>query len=181
MRVAPTSIPDVLLIEPDVHRDRRGIFFESFNEARWAEHLGSGTRFVQDNHTESAAGVLRGLHYQIRRAQGKLVRVVRGEVFDVAVDLRRGSPHFGNWTGTVLSDKTAGELWVPPGFAHGYLVLSERATVLYKTTDYYAPAEERCLRWNDPEVGIRWPLTGDPILSERDQRGLPLSRAETYP
>lgn len=180
MRASPSSLPDVMVIEPEVHRDNRGLFFESYNERDWTTILGPNVRFVQDNHTESGRNVLRGLHFQIQHPQGKLVRVARGEVYDVAVDLRRSSAHFGHWTGSVLSERNRLAVWVPPGFAHGYLVLSEEATVLYKTTEFYAPSQERCLLWNDPAMDIAWPLSGAPILSDRDRRGLPLSRVETF-
>ena len=157
MKVAATAIPDVLLLEPTIYEDERGFFFESFNQKRFADAAGLNIRFVQDNHSRSVKRVLRGLHYQIRRPQGKLLRVTAGEVFDVAVDLRRSSPTFGKFAGIVLSAENKKQLWIPEGFAHGYLVLSDAAEVLYKTTDYYSPEDERCLIWNDPDVGIDWP------------------------
>jgi dTDP-4-dehydrorhamnose 3,5-epimerase len=178
MKVAATAIPDVLLLEPTIYEDERGFFFESFNQKRFEDATGLNIRFVQDNHSRSVKRVLRGLHYQIRRPQGKLLRVTAGEVFDVAVDLRRSSSTFGKYVGTVLSAANKKQLWIPEGFAHGYLVLSDAAEVLYKTTDYYAPEHERCLIWNDPEVGIDWPKDGAPILSAKDRLGLPLSKAE---
>lgn len=185
MHAEPTELPEVLLLEPKTYGDARGMFFESFNQRQLAE-LGIAAPFVQDNHSISAAGVLRGLHYQLQQAQGKLVRVVVGEVFDVAVDIRRSSPRFGQWTGRRLSAANHKQMWVPPGFAHGFIVLSERAEVLYKTTDYYGPQYERSLAWDDPEVGIRWPLdevagSTAPILSARDLAGTALRDAETYP
>ncbi len=181
MKVTPTSLPDVLLIEPQVFGDERGFFFESFNERMFAENTGITARFVQDNHSRSARNVLRGLHYQIKQPQGKLVRVVTGEVFDVAVDLRKSSPTFGQWTGTMLSAENKRLLWIPEGFAHGFLVLSESADFLYKTTGYYAPTHERCVFWNDPQVAIAWPLQGAPIVSAKDQQGIALRDAEVFP
>jgi dTDP-4-dehydrorhamnose 3,5-epimerase len=180
MHVTRLAIPDVLLIEPKVFGDDRGFFFESFNEARFAEAIGKPVRFVQDNHSRSARGVLRGLHYQIRQPQGKLVRVVAGEVFDVAVDIRRSSPTFGRWVGAVLSAENKRQLWIPEGFAHGFVVTSESAEFLYKTTDYWAPEHERCIAWNDPALGIDWMLSGTPVLSEKDQRGARLGEAEVF-
>ena len=180
MKVAATAIPGLLLLEPTIHEDERGFFFESFNQKRFEDATGLNIRFVQDNHSRSVKRVLRGLHYQIRQPQGKLLRVTAGEVFDVAVDLRRSSPTFGKFAGIVLSAANKKQLWIPEGFAHGYLVLSEAAEVLYKTTDYYAPEHERCLIWNDPEVGIDWPKDGEPILSAKDRLGLPLSKAEVF-
>jgi dTDP-4-dehydrorhamnose 3,5-epimerase len=180
MKVAATAIPDVLLLEPTIYEDERGFFFESFNQKRFEDATGLNIRFVQDNHSRSVKRVLRGLHYQIRRPQGKLLRVTAGEVFDVAVDLRRSSSTFGKFVGIVLSAENKKQLWIPEGFAHGYLVLSEAAEVLYKTTDYYAPEDERCLIWNDPDVGIDWPKDGAPILSAKDRLGLPLSKAEIF-
>jgi dTDP-4-dehydrorhamnose 3,5-epimerase len=168
MNIIQTDIPEVLIIEPKVFGDERGFFFESYNERQWEEKTGLKTRFVQDNHSRSAKGVLRGLHYQIGQPQGKLVRCVAGEVFDVAVDLRRSSPTFGKWMGARLSAENKLQMWVPEGFAHGFLVLSEAAEFLYKTTDYYAPEHERSILWNDPELGIEWPLAGEPVLSARD-------------
>jgi dTDP-4-dehydrorhamnose 3,5-epimerase len=180
MRVIRTAIPEVLIVEPKVFGDNRGFFFESFNQRAFAEVTGIDPVFVQDNHSRSARQVLRGLHYQIRQPQGKLVRVIFGEIFDVAVDMRRGSPTFGRWTGMTLSEANRHMVWIPPGFAHGFLVLSDFAEVLYKTTDYYAPEHERCLIWNDPSVAIAWPFDGTPVLSDKDRAGKPLADAETY-
>jgi dTDP-4-dehydrorhamnose 3,5-epimerase len=180
MQITVKEIPDVLLIEPKVFGDERGFFFESFNQRIWQEKTGISRDFVQDNHSRSARGVLRGLHYQIRRPQGKLVRVVVGEVFDLAVDLRRSSPTFGSWVGEILSAENKKQLWIPEGFAHGFLVLSESAEFLYRTSDYYAPEYERCIIWNDPDLGIDWPLTGDPVLSAKDALGTPFRLAEVY-
>lgn len=180
MKVTPTAIADVLIIEPKVFGDARGFFFESFNQQAFNEATGQDVKFVQDNHSRSAKGVLRGLHYQIEQPQGKLVRVVRGAVFDVAVDIRKSSSTFGKWVGVELSEENHRQLWVPPGFAHGFVVLSETADFLYKTTDYYAPAHERCIAWNDPAIGIEWPLTGTPSLSGKDRMGLLLGDAETF-
>jgi len=170
MKVTPTAIPDVLIIEPKLFGDERGFFLESFNQKAFNEATGLDVNFVQDNHSRSAKWVLQGLHYQVPpHEQGKLVRVVRGTVFDVAVDIRSGSPTFGLWTGTELSEDNYRQLWVPPGFAHGFLVLSDSADFLYKTTDYYAPQHERCIRWNEAELGIAWPLEGQiPIVSAKD-------------
>lgn len=181
MRVVPTDLPDVLILEPKVFGDARGFFMESFNARVFREATGVAAHFVQDNHSRSAQGVLRGLHYQIREAQGKLVRVTRGRVFDVAVDLRRSSPAFGRWTGVELSEENHRQLWVPAGFAHGFVVLSEFADFLYKTTTYYAPEHERCLAWDDPAVGVKWPLQGAPRLSEKDRAGLALAECEVFP
>ena len=181
MKVTRTAIPDVLVIEPKVFGDDRGSFFESWNQRAFDEAVGREVRFVQDNHSTSVRNVLRGLHYQVRQAQGKLVRVIEGEVFDVVVDLRRSSPTFGRWVGESLSAAGARLLWVPEGFAHGFLVTSERAQFLYKTTDYYAPREERTLLWSDPAIGIEWPLAGAPLLKASDAAGLPLARADTFP
>ena len=182
MNVIETSLSGVLLIEPRVFGDERGFFFESFNARTFAEATGVTDAFVQDNHSHSKRDVLRGLHYQIEQAQGKLVRAVTGEVFDAVVDMRRSSPTFGKWEGFVLSAENKRMLWVPPGFAHGYMVLSEAADFLYKTTDYWAPQHERCLLWNDPSVGVQWPLGGRaPTLSAKDQVGLPLAQAPFYP
>lgn len=179
MQVTSLAIPGVLLLEPKVFGDERGFFFESFNLETFAAATGLRPNFVQDNHSLSAKGVLRGLHYQLApRAQGKLVRVVRGEVFDVAVDIRRGSPTFGHWVGACLSAENKRQLWVPTGFAHGFLTLSEQAEVLYKTTDFYSPADERCVLWSDPAIGIVWPLDSPPIVSAKDAVGLPLDQAE---
>ena len=181
MKITPTAIRDVLLIEPKVFGDERGFFFESFNQRRFREASGLPGDFVQDNHSRSARNVLRGLHYQIRQPQGKLVRVTAGEVFDVAVDIRRGSPTFGRWVGQVLSAENKSELWIPPGFAHGFLVLSEAAEFVYKTTDYWAPAHERCIAWDDPTLSITWPApAGGPVLSAKDAAGTPLTRAEIF-
>jgi len=176
----PTAIPDVLLIEPKVFGDQRGFFFESYNRRTLAE-LGVTGEFVQDNHSRSAKGVLRGLHYQFRHPQGKLVRVIAGEVFDVAVDLRRSSPTYGQWVSAILSAENKTMMWIPPGFAHGFLTLSESAEFLYKTTDYWHPDDERCLIWSDPDLAIRWPLEGLPQLAAKDSAGLKFSAAETYP
>ena len=180
MKVIQTTLPDVLLLEPRVYGDARGFFMESYNKRVFAE-LGLAVEFVQDNHSRSGRNVLRGLHYQIVQPQGKLVRVVRGAVFDVAVDLRRGSPTFGRWEGVELSEDNKRMLWIPPGFAHGFLVLSESADFLYKTTDFYAPEHERCIRWDDADIGIAWPLLGEPILSTKDRQGKRLREAEVYP
>ena len=171
MNIRATAIPDVLLVEPTVFGDDRGFFFESYNEKKWEELTGLKTRFVQDNHSRSAKGVLRGIHYQIQQAQGKLVRAVVGEVFDVAVDLRRSSPTFGQWVGERLSAENKKSLWVPEGFGHGFLVLSDVAEFLYRTTDFYAPEHERCIIWNDPYLNIEWPID-TPILSEKDKNNL---------
>ncbi|MFI8609441.1 dTDP-4-dehydrorhamnose 3,5-epimerase [Pseudomonas sp. NPDC077649] len=182
MQVIQTRLPEVLILEPQVFGDERGFFYESFNARRFAEATGVSRDFVQDNHSRSARGVLRGLHYQLQQAQGKLVRVSAGEVYDVAVDLRRSSPTFGQWVGAHLSAENKRQLWVPEGFAHGFLVLSEHAEFLYKTTDYYAPAHERCIRWDDASLAIDWPLDGlTPQLSAKDQQGLSLQDAETFP
>jgi dTDP-4-dehydrorhamnose 3,5-epimerase len=181
MNITPTSIPDVFIIEPKVFGDERGFFFESFNQKVFTEKTGIISEFVQDNHSRSAQGVLRGLHYQIQQTQGKLLRVVAGEIFDVAVDMRKSSPTFGQWVGCILSSENKRQFWVPPGFAHGFLVTSDTADVLYKTTDYYAPQYERSLLWNDPDVGIEWPLNGiTPILSAKDQEGQPLKTADLF-
>jgi dTDP-4-dehydrorhamnose 3,5-epimerase len=180
MNPAATALPDVLLFEPTVHEDQRGFFFESFNQREFDAAIGRGVRFVQDNHSRSAKHVLRGLHYQLRQPQGKLVRVAAGEVFDVAVDLRRSSPTFGKFVGAVLSAENRKQLWIPEGFAHGFLVLSETADFLYKTTDYYAPADQQSVLWNDPDIGIDWPIDGEPTLSARDRAGIPFSKAEVF-
>lgn len=180
MKITATAIPDVLLVEPTVFGDERGFFFESYNEKKWEEMTGLRTRFVQDNHSRSVAGVLRGVHYQIKQPQGKMVRVVNGEVFDVAVDLRRSSPTFGKWVGERLSAQNKKCLWIPEGFGHGFLVLSDVAEFLYRTTDFWAPEHERCIIWNDPDINIQWPLAGQPILSEKDAKGLLLREAELY-
>jgi len=179
MKVTETSLLGVLVLEPKVFRDDRGFFLESYNERAFAE-LGIRERFVQDNHSSSRRNVLRGLHYQIKQAQGKLVRAVEGEILDVAVDVRRSSPTFGGWEAVRLSGENKRMLWIPAGFAHGFLVISETAQVLYKATDYYAPEHERTLMWNDPDLKIDWKLEGDPIVSAKDQRGLALRKAETF-
>ena len=181
MNVVPTALPEVLVIEPKVFGDARGFFFESYNRRAFAEATGIDVDFVQDNHSRSGKNVLRGLHYQITQAQGKLVRVVAGEVFDVAVDIRTSSPNYGQGVGVNLSADNKRMMWVPPGFAHGFLVLSETAEFLYKTTDYYAPQHERCIAWNDPDVGVAWPLACEPALSAKDRLGAPLREAEVYP
>ena len=181
MKATPSAIPGVLVVEPTVFGDARGAFFESWNERRFSELVGRDVRFVQDNHSNSVRGVLRGLHYQVRQAQGKLVRVIDGSVYDVAVDLRRASPTFGRWVGYTLSAENRRMLWVPEGFAHGFVVTSDTAQVLYKTTDYYAPEHERTLLWNDPALAIEWPLEGAPTLKPKDAAGTPLAQAETFP
>jgi len=182
VKVERASIADVLVLEPQVHGDARGWFYESHNRRTFAKSTGLDLEFVQDNHSRSAKNVLRGLHYQLRQPQGKLVRVSAGEIWDVAVDLRRGSPSFGRWTGLRLDAASKRMLWIPAGFAHGFLVLSEAAEVQYKTTDFYAPEHERTLLWNDPALGIDWPLAGnEPVMTAKDRRGTPLARAETYP
>ena len=180
MNVIQTNLPEVFIIEPRVFGDDRGFFYESFNAKKFAELTGVEASFVQDNHSLSAKNVLRGLHYQIRQPQGKLVRVVAGEVFDVAVDIRRSSPTFGQWAGVVLSAENKRQMWIPTGFAHGFLVLSDSAEFLYKTTDYWAPEHERCLQWDDPAVGIQWPLVGAPVMSAKDQQGQLLANAEVF-
>jgi dTDP-4-dehydrorhamnose 3,5-epimerase len=180
MRVTATAIADVLLVEPRVLADERGFFLESFNAQGFAEATGIRASFVQDNHSRSRGGVLRGLHYQFPKPQGKLVRVVRGTVLDVAVDLRRSSGTFGRWVSAILSDENHHQLWLPEGFAHGFVTLSESADVLYKTTDYYAPEHERCIRWNDSAIGIAWPIAS-PIVSSRDAGGSTLADAVTFP
>ncbi len=178
--VTSTAIPDVLILEPKVFGDSRGFFFESFNAQDFAKATGLNVEFVQDNHSRSSQGVLRGLHYQLQQPQGKLVRVVRGAVFDVAVDIRKSSPTFGQWVGCELTEDNHRQMWVPPGFAHGFVVISASADFLYKTTDYYAPAHERCIAWNDPAIGIRWPQGIAPRLSPKDQAGLSLAQAEVF-
>ena len=180
MKAIPTSIPDVLVLEPKVFGDTRGFFFESYNRRAFAEATGLDPDFVQDNHSRSARGVLRGLHYQIRQPQGKLVRVVAGEVFDVAVDLRKNSPTFGRWVGEYLSAENKRMMWVPAGFAHGFVVTSDYAEFLYKTTDYYAPEHERCICWDDPTLAIEWPLAGNPQLSAKDMLGAAFGDAEVF-
>ena len=180
MKVISTNISEVLIVEPKVYGYDRGYFFESFNQQDFNDAVGQDVQFLQDNHSRSAKGVLRGLHYQIQQPQGKLVRVVRGAVFDVAVDLRKSSATFGQWAGTELSEDNHRQLWVPAGFAHGFVVLSESAEFLYKTTDYYAPEFERCIIWNDPDIGIDWPIGDEPQLSGKDQQGLSLNGAEVF-
>jgi dTDP-4-dehydrorhamnose 3,5-epimerase len=181
MKVTPTGIPDVLLIEPKVFGDERGFFFESFNREVFWNTTGLAVDFVQDNHSKSQRNVLRGLHYQLPpRAQGKLVRVISGEVFDVAVDIRRSSPSFGRWVGMHLSAENKKQLWIPPGFAHGFVVLTDAAEFIYKTTDTYSPQHERCIRWDDPKLAIDWHLTGEPILSAKDTQGTPLGQADVF-
>ena len=179
MKVVPTAIPDVLLLEPKVFGDERGFFLESWNRRTFAD-LGITADFVQDNHSKSQRNVLRGLHYQIEHAQGKLVRVTAGEVYDVAVDLRRSSPTFGKWVGFTLSAADKRMAWIPPGFAHGFCVTSDHAEFLYKTTDYWSPAHERTLLWNDPQLAIPWPLDGEPLLAAKDKAGTPLAAVETF-
>jgi dTDP-4-dehydrorhamnose 3,5-epimerase len=178
--VTPTALPEVKLIEPKVFGDARGFFCESFNAREFAAQVQPGVEFVQDNHSRSAKGVLRGLHYQIEHAQGKLVRVTEGEVFDVAVDVRRSSPNFGKWVGVMLSAENHRQLWVPPGFAHGFVVLSPSAQFLYKTTDYWFPEFERCIAWNDAQIGIEWPIDFEPMLAAKDAAGKRLAEAEVY-
>jgi len=180
MKVIPTAIDGLLVIEPTVFGDDRGFFYESFNQRRFEELTGVKAGFVQDNHSRSARNVLRGLHYQIQQAQGKLVRVTSGSVFDVAVDLRKSSPTFGKWHGLELSAENKRQFWIPAGFAHGFVVTSEHAEFLYKTTDYYAPEHERAIIWNDPAIGIEWPLGAEPLLSGKDQKGLKLADAEVF-
>ena len=180
MKAAPLAIPDVILIEPKVFGDERGFFFESFNQAQFEQAIGKSVQFVQDNHSRSAKHVLRGLHYQIQQPQGKLVRVVQGEVFDVAVDLRKRSKTFGQWVGEILSAENKRQLWIPEGFAHGFVVLSDTAEFLYKTTDYYAPAHERCILWNDATLAIQWPAGIQPILSAKDAQGKAFVDAEVF-
>lgn len=172
MRCTPTAIPDALILEPKVFGDDRGFFYESYNQQAFQAATGLDVTFVQDNHSKSARNVLRGLHYQVEQPQGKLVRVVQGEVFDVAVDIRKGSKTFGLWVGQILSAENKKQLWVPPGLAHGFVVLSDTAEFLYKTTDYYAPAHERCIAWNDPDLAINWQMQGEPLLSAKDAAGL---------
>ena len=180
MNVIQTAIPGVVIIEPKVFGDDRGFFYESYNQQRFEELTGTAPAFVQDNHSRSARGVLRGLHYQIQQTQGKLVRVTSGEVFDVCVDLRQSSPTFGKSVSVILSAENHRQIWVPPGFAHGFLVTSDSAEFLYKTTDYYAPQYERSLLWNDPALGIEWPLQQEPLLSVKDKAGIPLASAEVF-
>lgn len=178
--VVATSLAEVKIIEPKVFGDERGFFFESFNEHEFAEAIGERVTFVQDNHSRSARNVLRGLHYQIEHPQGKLVRVISGEVFDVAVDLRKSSPDFGTWTAQILSADNKRQLWIPPGFAHGFVVLSDSADFLYKTTDYWVAQHERCVIWNDPDLAIDWPLDGEPVLAAKDVAGKRLANADVY-
>ncbi|MBN3824741.1 dTDP-4-dehydrorhamnose 3,5-epimerase [Burkholderia sp. Ac-20384] len=181
IQVTATALPEVKIIEPKVFGDARGYFYESFNAREFAEHVAPDVVFVQDNHSRSVKGVLRGLHYQIDHAQGKLVRVIEGAVFDVAVDIRRDSPRFGQWAGVILSAENQRQMWVPPGFAHGFLTLSDAAQFLYKTTDYWYPEFERCILWSDPDIGIEWPIDGEPILAAKDGAGKRLAQAEVYP
>lgn len=180
MQVIPTRIPDLLILQPRLFADARGFFMESYNARQFRELCGIDVDFVQDNHSRSSKGVLRGLHYQIEQPQGKLVRVVQGRVFDVAVDLRRRSPTFAHWVGVELSADNHRQLWIPPGFAHGFLVLSEQADFLYKTTDYYAPRHECCIRWDDPDIGIEWPLAVSPLVSDKDRAGVPFAQARLF-
>ena len=181
MQIIPTKIPEVLIVEPKVFGDDRGCFWESYNQRGFGTYLGREINFVQDNHSRSVQNVLRGLHYQIRHPQGKLVRVVVGQIWDVAVDMRKSSPTFGKWVGCLLSAENKRQLWVPVGFAHGFVVVSEVAEVLYKATDYYAPDHEQCIIWNDPNLGISWPITTAPILSVKDQKGQPFLAGELFP
>ncbi|MDR3368593.1 dTDP-4-dehydrorhamnose 3,5-epimerase [Rhodoferax sp.] len=178
--VTQTSLPEVLILEPKVFGDARGFFFESFNARDFAQCTGLDVQFVQDNHSKSAKGVLRGLHYQIEHPQGKLVRVTQGEVFDVAVDLRQNAPTFGKWEGVLLSADNKRQLWVPPGFAHGFVTLSDSAEFLYKTTDYWYPDHERSVLWNDPQIGITWPIDGEPLLAAKDRAASPLAQASVF-
>lgn len=181
MKATRLAIPDVILFEPKVFGDDRGFFFESFNQQKFEEAVGRKVDFVQDNHSRSAKGVLRGLHYQLApHAQGKLIRVVQGEVFDVAVDVRRSSPTFGQWVGVHLSAENKNQLWIPEGFAHGFLTLTDNVDFLYKTTNYYAPAAEGCIAWDDPALAIEWPITVAPVLSEKDKLGRPLAKSEVF-
>jgi dTDP-4-dehydrorhamnose 3,5-epimerase len=180
MKFTPLAIPDVMVLEPKVFGDDRGFFFESFNHRQFEDAVGKSVQFVQDNHSRSAKNVLRGLHYQIAQPQGKLVRVVQGEVFDVAVDIRKNSPTFGKWVGEVLSAENKKQLWVPEGFAHGFVTLSDSAEFLYKTTNYYAPAQERCIKWDDATIGIAWNINTAPLVSAKDQVGKALAQAELF-
>ena len=180
MQAIQTSIPEIIIFEPKIFGDDRGFFYESFNQKVFEEATGLTANFVQDNHSKSAKNVLRGLHYQIQQPQGKLVRVTSGEVFDVAVDIRKSSPTFGQYVGVHLSAENKSMLWVPPGFAHGFVVLSETAEFLYKTTDFYAPQFERCISWSDPDIAIEWPIEGSPLLSAKDQQGANLNEAELF-
>ena len=181
MQVEPSRIPDIVTLEPQVFGDARGYFFESYNQSRLRAAIGRDVRFVQDNQSGSARGVLRGLHYQIQQPQAKLVRVLSGEIFDVAVDIRRSSPHFGHWVGMVLSAENRRQLWIPEGFAHGFCVLSDFAEVLYKASDFYAPQHERCIRWDDPRLAIDWPLERAPLVSEKDRQGAEFGAADVFP
>jgi dTDP-4-dehydrorhamnose 3,5-epimerase len=181
MRIVTTTLPDVLIFEPKVFGDDRGFFFESFNQRTWRSLTGLDVDFVQHNHSRSAQGVLRGLHYQIRQPQGKLVRVIAGEVYDVAVDIRTGSPTFGRWFGACLSAANKRQMWVPPGFAHGFCVTSDMAEFLYLTTDYWAPEHERCIIWDDPDLAIPWPLAAEPLISPKDREGKRLADADLFP
>jgi dTDP-4-dehydrorhamnose 3,5-epimerase len=180
MKSTATAIPDVLMLEPKVFGDTRGFFLESYNQRVFEQATGITAPFVQDNHSRSSKGVLRGLHYQLKQPQGKLLRVARGAIFDVAVDIRRSSPTFGKWVGAELSEENQQQIWVPPGFAHGFVVISETADVLYKTTEYYAPEHERCIAWDDPSIAIEWPAGLEPKLSDKDKRGLSLQAAEVF-
>lgn len=180
IQVTATALPEVKIIEPKVFGDARGFFYESFNGREFAEHVEPGVEFVQDNHSRSARGVLRGLHYQIQHAQGKLVRVVSGEVYDVAVDIRRSSPNFGKWVGVLLSAENQRQMWIPPGFAHGFVVVSESADFLYKTTDYWYAEHERSIVWNDPAIGIDWPIEGEPLVAAKDAAGKRLVDADVF-
>jgi len=179
MKYTPLSIPDIVLIEPEVFGDHRGYFMETFRQDDFNKNVGPYT-FVQDNHSKSTKGILRGLHYQIKQSQGKLVRVTSGRVFDVAVDIRKASPWFGKWVGETLSAENKSMLWIPPGFAHGFYVLSDEAEFTYKCTDYYAPEHERSILWNDPEIAVNWPIDTEPVLSPKDEKGLPFSSAEVF-
>lgn len=180
MKSTPLSIPEIVLIEPKVFGDDRGFFFESYNQKKFNEAIGYSVDFVQDNHSRSARNVLRGLHYQISQPQGKLVRVTQGAVFDVAVDIRQGSPTFGHWVGEILSAENKKQLWIPVGFAHGFLTLTDYAEFLYKTTDFWNPEHERCIIWNDPEINISWPIIEEVVLSGKDKLGTPLSESDTF-
>lgn len=180
MKATPLASPDVILLEPKVFGDDRGFFFESFNQAQFETAIGRKVNFVQDNHTRSAKNVLRGLHYQIKQPQGKLVRVVAGEVFDVTVDIRKSSPTFGQWVGEILSAENKKQMWIPEGFAHGFVVLTDAAEFLYKTTDYWAPEHERCIVWNDTSLAINWPIHGEPVLSGKDAQGAAFKKAEVF-
>ena len=180
MKVIPTAIPDVLTLEPRIYEDDRGFFFETYNHRTLADTAGITQAFVQDNHSRSARNVLRGLHYQIKQPQAKLVRVIAGEVFDVAVDIRRSSPTFGRWVGVTLSAHNKRQLWIPVGFAHGFVVLTDFAECLYKTTDFWSREDERCLIWNDPDLDITWPITGDPVVSAKDRQGARFTQAEVF-